>query len=156
MFDLSPHDGRFMRPYAEATGSTTVNTNSFTGANLTASAQDNGAITCGSALIDLTGDVINLKRAGLWAVTTTVAWGADASANGYRRIELALNFLGGTFGGEMWNNSIGAQTQSTSALINVSNNTGYGVFTTMYHNSSSASISTTITMRAVWLAPYHA
>lgn len=157
-FQLSPHDGRTARPYAEATTSAqTINTNSFTSADLSTSVYDNGGVTCGSSLVDLSSNVINLKRAGLWFVTFAAAWSADANANGYRVLSISLNYVGGTHAQDIFANTVSsALTQTTSGIVNVGSNTGYGAQFTAYHNSTSASLTCTMTCRATWLAPHHA
>jgi hypothetical protein len=155
--ELSWRDVRFQRPYAEATTSAqTIATNTFTGANLTTSVRDNGAVTTGAAMVDLAGDVINLPRAGLWHVTATVIWGTDLNVNGYRAVSISLNFFGGTHAQNIYSNTTQTTTGSTGALINVGNNTGYGAQATVYHNSTSANLTATTTLRATWLAPFHA
>jgi hypothetical protein len=157
-FELLPHDGRSARPYAEVTttGSQVINTNAFTTVNLGTAVYDNGATTCGAALVDLANDVINLKRAGVWFVTANTSWSADTNANGYRRLEVGLNFFGGAQGVDLFSNTITFVQQSTGGIVNVGSNTGYGVYASVYHNSTSATLPATTTLRATWLAPFHA
>lgn len=140
-------------PYAEATGSQTLANNTFAAADLTTSVYDNGAITCGSALVDLAGNVINLKRPGYWRVTAAVNW--PNYAGGYRKIDIGLNFFGGTHGGDL--NSVAfndAYLQSTEALLTVADNTGYGVYLSMYQNSGPG-LAITTRLRAAWVGPYN-
>jgi hypothetical protein len=158
--ELLPHDGRYILPYAEATsGNVTVNTNTFYTVNLTSSVYDNGAVTTGSALVDLTGDTIKLRRAGVWFFHATCTWSADATGTGYRVTAVAADFFGGTWGHDVYSNNgrTGAITQSSSGgITNVGSNTGYGAYVSLYHNSSSASLTANVTLRATWLAPHHA
>lgn len=138
--------------YEATTASQTIANNTFTIADLPASATyDNGLALAGTAMHDGTNNRCDLRRAGVWHIYAQTSWAANGT--GYRSVQVYLNGttaiaqnLNTTFSG-----FFGA-LHTTEALYYASGTSDY-VQARLYQNSG-GNLATTSVLKATWLGAY--
>lgn len=144
-------------PYAELRRLTNFSLadNSFvtpTGSQWTDAAFDNGVATTGTALASTSAGTITLRRAGMWAVTGSVGWGANMT--GWRSVAVYWSDMIGAPAAQDVN-SQGFGTffgfTSTASAVLVCAGATSTITLQMYQNSGAAMTVNPFYLRAVWL-----
>ena len=147
---LTRSPAQFQRPFCEVTTASQSFTNGNNGvADLPTSATvDNGLATCGTALLDGTNDRVYLRRPGVWHLTVITNWAANGT--GLRQVQIQTSGSGTV--------AINVNTTFTASFVTThsAETLYYTSSTTEYasaycYESGVASLSTTTTLRAVWL-----
>ncbi len=146
----------FQRPFCDATtASQSVANTTNTTADLPATATvDNGLATTAQAILDGTNNRVYLRRVGVWHISAKTAWAANGFGKRLIRLEVtrpsaALTATQNT--NDAFTGFFGA-THTVDALVYTASTESY--VQAILYQSSGGALSTTTTVRAVWLGTH--